>query len=62
MTSIYPTLEFSFPFVYSQCTMRESLGMSARRFAKDMSRGPKGLKLEVGAQRAPKLLVYIYNC
>ena len=26
--------------------------------AKDMSRGPKGLELEVGAQRAPKLLVY----
>ena len=25
--------------------------------AKDKSRGPKGLKLEVGAQRAPKLLV-----
>ena len=28
--------------------------------AKDKSRGPKGLKLEVGARRAPKLLVYIY--
>ena len=25
--------------------------------AKDKSRGPKGLELEVGAQRAPKLLV-----
>ena len=25
--------------------------------AKDKSRGPKGLKLEVGARRAPKLLV-----
>ena len=25
--------------------------------AKDKSRGPKGLQLEVGAQRAPKLLV-----
>ena len=24
-------------------------------------RGPKGGKLEVGARRAPKLLVYIYN-
>ena len=27
--------------------------------AKDMSRGPKGLQLEVGARRAPTLLVYI---
>ena len=26
--------------------------------AKDKSRGPKGLKLEVGARRAPKLLVF----
>ena len=25
--------------------------------AKDKSRGPKGLELEVGARRAPKLLV-----
>ena len=25
--------------------------------AKDKSRGPKGLQLEVGARRAPKLLV-----
>ena len=30
--------------------------------AKDKSRGPKGLKLEVGARRAPKLLVcYIFE-
>ena len=30
--------------------------------AKDKSRGPKGLELEVGARRAPKLLVhYKYN-
>ena len=29
--------------------------------AKDKSRGPKGLELEVGARRAPKLLVcYIF--
>ena len=28
--------------------------------AKDKSRGPKGLKLEVGARRAPKLLVFLY--
>ena len=27
--------------------------------AKDKSRGPKGLQLEVGARRAPKLLVFI---
>ena len=29
--------------------------------AKDKSRGPKGLQLEVGAQRAPKLL-YFFIC
>ena len=29
--------------------------------AKDKSRGPKGLELEVGAQRAPKLLVTYIN-
>ena len=30
--------------------------------AKDKSRGPKGLELEVGARRAPKLLVcYIFG-
>ena len=28
--------------------------------AKDKSRGPKGLQLEVGARRAPKLLVFHY--
>ena len=28
--------------------------------AKDKSRGPKGLELEVGARRAPKLLVFVY--
>ena len=28
--------------------------------AKDKSRGPKGLELEVGARRAPKLLVLSY--
>ena len=31
--------------------------------AKDKSRGPKGLELEVGARRAPKLLVqYNVDC
>ena len=29
--------------------------------AKDKSRGPKGLELEVGVRRAPKLLVSIYS-
>ena len=32
-------------------------GLSARR---TKSRGPKGLQIEVGARRAPRLLVYIY--
>ena len=31
-----------------------------RKGAKDKSRGPKGLELEVGARRAPKLLVAEY--
>ena len=30
------------------------------KVAKDKSRGPKGLELEVGARRAPKLLVFSY--
>ena len=34
-------------------------GLSTRRARKTKSRGPKGLQLEVGAQRAPRLLVTI---
>ena len=33
------------------------VGLSARRARRTKSRGPKGLQLEVGAQRAPRLLV-----
>ena len=33
-------------------------GLSARRARRTKSRGPKGLQLEVGARRAPRLLVY----
>ena len=36
----------------AQCT-----GLSARRVRRRKSRGPKGLQLEAGAQRAPRLLV-----
>ena len=32
-------------------------GLSARRAGRTKSRGPKGLQLEVGARRAPRLLV-----
>ena len=32
-------------------------GLSARRARRTKSRGPKGLQLEVGARRAPRLLV-----
>ena len=41
--------------------MRGSHGLSARRARRTKSRGPKGLQLEVGARRAPRLLVYICN-
>ena len=41
---------------------RGSHGLSARRARRTKSRGPKGLQLEVGARRAPKLLVYTYCC
>ena len=33
-------------------------GLSARRARRTKSRGPEGLHLEVGARRAPRLLVY----
>ena len=33
------------------------IGLSARRELRTKSRGPKGLQLEVGARRAPRLLV-----
>ena len=36
---------------------RGSHGLSARRARRTKSRGPKGLQLEVGARRAPRLLV-----
>ena len=42
-----------YPIVYS----RGSQGLSARRAQRTKSRCPKGLQLEVGAQRAPSLLV-----
>ena len=38
-----------------------SHGLSARRARRTKSRGPKGLQLEVGARRAPRLLVAKYN-
>ena len=38
-------------------SLRGSHGLSARRARRTKSRGPKGLQLEVGARRAPKLLV-----
>ena len=38
-------------------TLRGSHGLSARRARRTKSRGPKGLHLEVGARRAPRLLV-----
>ena len=39
---------------------RGSHGLSARRAQRTKSRGPKGLQLEVGARRAPRLLFHIY--
>ena len=33
-------------------------GLGARRARRTKSRGPKGLQLEVGARRAPRLLVF----
>ena len=41
-------------------TLRGSHGLSARRARRTNSRGPKGLQLEVGARRAPRLLVFKY--
>ena len=40
--------------------LRGSHGLSARRARRTMSRGPKGLQLEVGARRALRLLVTLY--
>ena len=39
-------------------------GLSARRARRTKSRGPRGLQLEVGARRAPRLLVFyiLYSC
>ena len=37
-------------------------GLSARMARRTKSRGPKGLQLEVGAQRAPTLLVLDNGC
>ena len=37
--------------------MRGSHGLSAQRARRTKSRGPQGLQLEVGARRAPRLLV-----
>ena len=36
-------------------------GLSARRAQRTMSKGPKGLQFEVGAWRAPRLLVKSYS-
>ena len=38
-----------------------STGLSARRAWRTKSRGPKGLHLEVGARRAPRLLSQIFR-
>ena len=35
-------------------------GLSAPRARRTKSKGPKGLQLEVGVQRAPRLLVFLY--
>ena len=40
--------------------LQGSHGLSARRAQRTKSRGPKGLQLEVGARRAPRLVAYIY--
>ena len=37
-------------------------GLSAQRARRTKLRGPKGLQLEVGARRAPRLLVAAYFC
>ena len=39
-------------------SLRGSLGLSAQRARRTKSGGPKGLQLEVGARRAPRLLVW----
>ena len=41
---------------------RGSHGLSARRARRTKSRGPKGLQLEVGARRAPRLLFNTKVC
>ena len=45
------------PMTTSLCGSR---GLSARRARRTKSRGPKGLQIEVGARRAPRLLVLLY--
>ena len=47
-------ISYSQSIVYSQCTMRVSFGLSARRVQRTSQ---EALELEVGARRAPKLLV-----
>ena len=42
--------------------LRGSHGLSAQRAGRTKSRGQKGLQLEVGAWRAPRLLVAQYFC
>ena len=56
----YPTAITHYPMaIHSiQSTTRESHSLSARRTRRTISRGPKGLQLEVGARRAPRLLVH----
>ena len=44
-------------FMRCWSTLRGSHGLSARRARRMKSRGPKGLQLENGARRAPRLLV-----
>ena len=45
------------PSVRPLVTKFQPHGLSARRARRTKSRGPKGLQLEVGARRAPRLLV-----
>ena len=42
--------------------LRGSRGLSARRARRTKSRGPKGLQLEVGVRRAPRLLMSYIFC
>ena len=50
-------------YYYCSVTLRGpppgSHGLSARRARRTKSRGPKGLQLEVGARKAPRLLVLL---